>query len=255
MSTSIMTAPAIGSTWKFDLSRHEGEADPIEPEAPEDADEDTEAEDLLAEAVAEDDEELDGADALGDKGKAAIQRMKEQLKAAKQDAAQTRKARAEAAASKKRADDLARKVQEFEDRDKSELERAQAESERAQTQAAKAVARAVSAEVRSVAVGQFADPTDAVDILMRDPSKYVDADGDINTDLIEADLADLLERKPHWSKPETPAPVAAPQPVKPKAKADPGQGSRGSASPVDFRTASKEEVDAELAKFRFRQRL
>lgn len=246
-------ASATGATWKFTLSRHDGEPDPVEAETPEGADEDIEAEDLLATAVADEDTpdepdngKPDKADALGAAGKRALERERRAAAAFKK----------EAADAKKRADDLARKVQEFEDRDKSELDKATAKAERLADQAAKATARAVSAEVRAQAVSQFADAGDAVDALMRDTSKYVDADGDINTDLIEADLADLLERKPHWAKPElaTPAAATPAAPAKAKPKADPAQGSRGTPAAVDFRNASKEDVEAELAKYRFRQR-
>lgn len=251
MSTSIMTAPAIGSTWKFDLSRHEGEPDPAEPEAPGGADEDAEAEELLAAAVADEDTpdepdngKPDGADALGAAGKKALDRMKAERAAAKK----------EAADAKKQAADLARKVQEFEDRDKSELDRANAKAERLAEQASKATARAVSAEVRAQAVGQFADASDAVDALMRDPSKYLDSDGDINTDLIEADLADLLDRKPHWGK-AAPAPAAAaPAVQKKQPRPDLSQGSRGTPAAVDYRTASDEEFTAALAEFGVRRR-
>lgn len=254
MSTEL-TAPATGATWKFNLSRHDedpagdGNGADDAPEA-DDTDDDAEAEGLLADAVADGDDEDDSVDdagkpeRLGEAGKKALDRMKAERNAAKKAALDA----------KRQAADLARKVQEFEDRDKSDLDKANAKAERLATQAAKATQRAVSAEVRSLAVGQFADAGDAVDVLMRDASKYVDSDGEIDTDLIEADLADLLERKPHWAKPE-PAPAASPQPQRPKAKPDPSQGSRGPVAPVDFRTASRDEVDAELAKFRFRQRL
>src|SRR5690606_24279189 len=58
--------------------------------------------------------------------------------------------------------------------------------------------RAVRAEVRAVAAADFADPADAVAFL--DLSAYVDDDGEIDSDRIKADLADLLERKPHLAK-------------------------------------------------------
>ncbi|MFD1278075.1 hypothetical protein ACFQ51_57020, partial [Streptomyces kaempferi] len=89
-------------------------------------------------------------------------------------------------------------------------------------------------------------------VLMRDPSQYVDSDGEIDTDAIETALSDLLERKPHWARPEPAAPVAE---SKPKPKPDPGQGSRGAPAPVDYRSASKDEVAAELAKYGYRQRV
>jgi hypothetical protein len=109
----------------------------------------------------------------------------------------------------------------------------------------------VAAEVRAAA-GEFADPTDAVDVLMRDPSQYVDSDGEIDTDAIETALSDLLERKPHWARPEPAAP--APE-KKPQPKPDPGQGSRGAPAPVNYLEASKDQVAAELAKYGYRQRV
>jgi hypothetical protein len=160
-------------------------------------------------------------------------------------------AKKEAAAAKKQAAELARKVAEFEDAQKTESEKLEAKAERAAQREAKATARAVAAEVKAAA-GEFADPADAVDVLMRDPSQYVDADGEIDTEAIEAALSDLLERKPHWARPE---PVSAAPEKKPQPKPDPGQGSRGAPAPVNYLEASKDEVAAELAKYGYRQRV
>lgn len=273
MSTSEMKAPATGATW-FNLRRHDGEESDTAPEPAEgDTDAgDDDAQQMLADALddASEEEEIEGADQLGDAGKQALQRMKEQLKQAKkelgelkestgsrtgkQDSNEVRRARKEAADARKRASDLERKVQEFEDAKKSDLEKATGQAERAQQQAAKAVARAVSSEIKVAAGGTFADASDAVDVLMRDPSKYVDSEGEIDTDAIDADLADLLERKPHWGKPERAAAPAAAAESKPKPKPDLGQGSRGGAARVDFRDASDEDVAAELARYGVRKR-
>lgn len=237
--------PAAQSVGWFQLNRHE-DPDPADPEpAPDPVDDpaDPEPDPAADPADPEPDPEPDpeGADKLGDEGKKALDRMKAERAAAK------RAAQAE----KKRADDLARKVQEFEDAQKSESEKLAAQAERSAKQAAKATARAVAAEVRAAA-GEFADPADAVDVLMRDPSQYVDADGEIDTEAIEAALSDLLERKPHWAKPEPAAPVPE---AKPKPKPDPGQGSRGAPKPVNYLDASKDEVAAELARYGYRQRV
>lgn len=258
MSTIEMKAPATGATW-FNLHRHDGEEGDNPPEPPETSDgddgDDDDAQQMLADALDDDTgDESDDADdregkpdaakGLGAAGKKALDRMKAERAAAKKTAA----------AEKKRADDLARQVEEFKDRDRTAAEKLEAKAERAQQQATKAVARAVTAEVKVLAVGKFADPSDAVDVLMRDPAKYVDSDGDIDVEAIDADLADLLERKPHWAKPE-PVPAAAPEAQqKPKPKPDPGQGSRGGPAKVDFRTASDEEYAAELAKYGVRRR-
>ncbi|WP_405673265.1 hypothetical protein [Streptomyces sp. NBC_01530] len=247
-TTRTRWLPAAQSVGWFRLDRHE-DPDPAKPEPdpepaadPADPDPDPEPDPVGDPVDPEPDPEPEGTDKLGDEGKKALDRMKAERAAAKKTAA----------AEKKRADDLARKVQEFEDAQKTESEKLAAKAERSAQQAAKAVARAVSSEVKVLAVGQFADPSDAVDVLMRDPSKYVDSDGEIDTDAIEVDLTDLLERKPHWAKPEPAAPAAEP---KPKPKPDPGQGSRGAPAPVDYRTAPKDEVAAELAKFGYRQRV
>ncbi|MFF7991762.1 hypothetical protein ACFZDG_18455 [Kitasatospora xanthocidica] len=169
----------------------------------------------------------DGSEALGDKGKQALDRMKADRSAAK----------AEAAAERKRADELAAKVAEFEDRDKTELERATATSEAATRRAEAATARAVRAEVKALAADGFADPTDAAAFL--DLTQYAGTDGEIDTDRIAADLADLLKTKPHLAKP-----VDGPRGPRP----DPGQGARPPVPPTDFRTADRASFQAELAR-------
>lgn len=247
---SDVRIPAIGVSWfnplRFDEPVVTDPAtDPAatEPEEP-------------AEEPAEEPEEAEEPDeGLGEAGKRALDRMKTERAAAKKEAAAEKKA---AIAARKELAELTRKVQEFEDGKKSDLEKAQAQAERSAELAAKAVARAVQSEIKVSASGQFADPSDATDVLMKDPSKYVSADGEIDTDAIEADLAELLERKPHWAKPE-PAAKADPEAdpakaVKKTLKPDPGQGSRGPVAPVDYRNASKADLDAELAKYRYRQR-
>ena len=247
MSTEIEKVPATGITW-FNLTRHddpEPAPDP-DPEPAADPDEDPapEGEPDLDPADPEPESEPEGADKLGDEGKRALDAMKRERAAAKK----------EAAAAKKEAAELARKVAEFEDRDKSELEKAQAKADRSEKQAALAVARSVRSEIKVAAGSTFADVSDATDVLMRDPSKYVDAEGDVDTDAIETDLADLLERKPHWAKPEPAAAVVEPEAKKPKPRPDPGQGSRGAPAPKSFLEASDDEVAAELAKVGYRQR-
>lgn len=247
-TTRTRWLPAAQSVGWFRLDRHE-DPDPADPEPtpdpaadPEDPDPDPEPDPAGDPAGPESDPEPEGAEQLGDAGKKALDKMKAEKVAAKREAAEERR---KAAA-------LAKKVAEYEDAQKSESEKLAAQAERSAKQAAKATARAVAAEVRAAA-GEFADPADAVDVLMRDPSQYVDADGEIDTDAIEAALTDLLERKPHWAKPEPAAPPAPEQ--KPKPKPDPGQGSRGGPAPVNYLNASKDEVAAELAKYGYRQRV
>lgn len=251
-ATRTRWLPAAQSVGWFRLDRHE-DPDPADPEpapdpAADPADPDPDPEPDPADPDPEDDPE--GADQLGDAGKKALDKMKAEKAEAKKEAAAAKK---QAADERRKAAELARKVAEFEDRDKSELEKAQAKAERSEKQATEAVARSVRSEIKVAASGTFADVSDAIDVLMRDPSKYVDADGDIDTETIEADLADLLERKPHWGKPEPVAEVD-PEVKKQKLKPDLGQGSRGGSAKVDYRTASDEDVQAELAKIGFRKR-
>ena len=209
--------PAAQSAW-FSLSRHDdpdpADPEPVEPEGDPDPEPQPE-------------EDPEGADKLGDAGKRALDAMKRERAAAKKEAADARK----------RAEVAERRVQEFEDRDKSELEKATTKAERLAEQAAKATKRAVLAEVRAAAA-EFADPEDAAAFL--DLAAYAGDDGEIDTEAISADLAGLLERKPHLRR------QAAEPPKKPAPKPDPGQGSRPN-PPTDFRTADRAALDAELA--------
>ncbi|MEV5138435.1 hypothetical protein AB0K71_05755 [Streptomyces syringium] len=211
---------AHGADW-FQLTRHD-DPDPTEPDpaAPDDQD---------PEDGADPDPDPEGADQLGDAGKKALDRMKAEKAAAKK----------EAAAAKKTAAEAQRRIAEFEDRDKTDLDKATAKAEKAEALARAATERAVKAEVKAMASDQFADPTDTA--LLGDLSRYVDDDGEIDTDAIETDLAALLERKPHLRK-------ATPEPKKRAPRPDPGQGSRPDDPPTDFRTAGREDLQAELAK-------
>ncbi|MFD5509017.1 hypothetical protein ACFWIB_14740 [Streptomyces sp. NPDC127051] len=214
--TSWLPTAAHGAVW-FQLNRHD-DPEPADPPTPEPAPEPDDPE-----------PDPDGADSLGDKGKQALDRMK----------AEKAEAKRAAAAEKKRADDLARKVAEFEDRDKSELDRATDKAQKAADRADRATRRAVLAEVKAAAAA-FADPEDAAAFL--DLASYASDDGEIDTDAIATDLAALLERKPHLKR------QAAEAPKPPAPKPDPGQGPRPNDPPADFRTASRDELQAELAK-------
>ncbi|MFJ2174338.1 hypothetical protein ACIOHE_15670 [Streptomyces sp. NPDC087851] len=229
-STRTAWLPAAHGTppaW-FRLGRHDDPApktpEPADPAGPEPKD--PEPKDSA------DDPDPEGADQLGDAGKRALAAMKAEKAQAKKDAAEARKTAADALA----------RVQEFEDRDKSELDKATAKADKAEARAAVATSRAVKAEVKVLAA-DFIDPTDAEQI--GDLSRYVDSDGEIDTDAIASDLAALLERKPHLRKQP-----AAPKDEKQKTpKPDPGQGPRPPEPPADFRTASPEEYRAALAKY------
>ncbi|MFJ8474208.1 hypothetical protein [Kitasatospora sp. NPDC094011] len=175
----------------------------------------------------------DGAAALGDAGKKALDAMK----------AERATAKAEAAEQRKRAEELAAKVSEFEDRDRTDLEKATAAAEQASKRAEAATARAVRAEVKALAAAAFADADDAAAFL--NLAKYTDTVGDIDTGAIQADLTALLERKPHLARP-----ADGPRGPRP----DPSQGARPPAPPADYRTADRSALDAELAKYGVRLR-
>ncbi|MDH2424742.1 hypothetical protein [Sphaerisporangium sp. TRM90804] len=125
---------------------------------------------------------------LGTAGKAALE--------------QERKARREAEKARREADrarrELEKQLQEFQDRDKSDTEKAVARAEGAEKRVAGLLQRAVRAEVRALATDRFADPEDAMAFL--DLATYSDEEGEIDAAQIKADLADLLERKPHLAK-------------------------------------------------------
>ncbi|MGW4802996.1 hypothetical protein [Kitasatospora sp. NPDC004272] len=244
--------PATAPSW-FDLARHDDPDPALEPEPA--SEPGNEPDDTDPDPASKNDPDggdpnprpkpkdpakpKDPDDGLRDKGKNAIDRMKAELAAEK-------RARQAAEA----------KTREYEDRDKSDLEKATTKAERLEKIAAKAAARAVAAEIKSNAREHFADPTDAAEVLMRHVDKYVDGDGEIDNDAIQRDLEDLLERKPHWAKPvPAPAPVPEPAaPARPAAKPDPGQGQRPSAPPTDYRNVSVEDRDAFLSSIGYRFR-
>lgn len=110
----------------------------------------------------------------------------------------------------------------LEEASKTETQRAQEEATRWQTEAQTWRTRAVSSRVETLAADQFADPSDAL-AAVGDAAKYLGAGGEINEDAIRADLAELLEKKPHWRKPEG-------APVRRIPAPNPAQGSGGTAA-------------------------
>jgi len=150
--------------------------------------------------------------------------------------AQEREARKAAAAEAKKAreelDAAQRKIQEFEDAQKSELEKAQAAAERAAAREKAANLRAVTSDIRSAAIAAEAvRPADVVDLLTRDPEKYI-TDSGIDAEAIEAAVTAALAERPHWVKQAAPDPVKAP--AKPAPKPDPSQGPQPTSSVKDF---------------------
>lgn len=210
--------------WTFDLARFDEPdppADPVDPPA-----------DPPADPPSDPPADPDPKPDKGEKGKdAEIAKWK----------AMARKHEAAAKANS----DAAKKLADIEEAQKTETQKLADAKEAAEKRAAMATERAVRAEVKALAANEFADPTDAVDALKA--SDFVDANGDVDVDAIQAKLSELLEAKPHWKK------VTAPS-APPKPKPDPSQGPRQPATPTDYLTAPREEFEAELAKLGVRPR-
>lgn len=113
-------------------------------------------------------------------------------------------------------DDAQRKIAEYdrlEQASKTDLERKTEEVNRWQAEAEKWRKTSVGSQIQALAATEFADPTDAVNAL--DPTKYLGAGGEVDEAAIKADLAALLEAKPHYRRvtepfgPRIPAPNPA----------------------------------------------
>lgn len=226
-----MNHPYVGMPW-FDLGRHD-DPDP----APEPEPTDPQAEPAPEPPVADPDPDPEGADQLGEPGKKALATMKAEKAEAKREAAEARK---RAAAAEKR-------VAEYEDRDKSDLDKATDRADKATARAEAATKRAVLAEVKAQAADLFEDRDDARVNLADKLGSYIGDDGEIDEDAIAADLAAVLEKKPHLRK-------KAAEPEKKGPKPDPGQGPRPPAPPTDYRTSSREDYERELARYGVRSR-
>ena len=131
----------------------------------------------------------------------------------KQAEAKIRKANSEAANLRKRLKEqepqLA-ELQRIKDSEKTESERLNDQLEAAKQQIASTRQRLAKSRVQALAGSSFADPEDAVGAL--DLGSYIDSDGDIDEAAIEADLQELLERKPHWAKAQPPEGPRRPAP-------------------------------------------
>lgn len=117
--------------------------------------------------------------------------------------AELRKKNSEAANLRKRLKEqepLLAELQQRKDAEKSDTDRLSDQLTQAQEQVAKTRLRLVRTQVQALAMTGFADPEDAVGAL--DLDSYIDSDGDIDEAAIKADLDALLERKPHWAKPQ-----------------------------------------------------
>ncbi|HEY9412226.1 MAG TPA: cell envelope integrity protein TolA [Jiangellaceae bacterium] len=244
MASTLMDATSVTHDTWFDLFRHDEDATSEESGATDTA----ETEEAAAEDPTKVETDGDKADeGLGEAGKRALAETRAERNKAKKEASDLRKALAE---ERKQLAEKAKRLAEFEDKDKSETEKlvqraeqAQKKAEEAEARVQAALARAVKAEVKAFAAGQFADPEDASAFL--NLADYAGEDGEVDVESIKADLESLLERKPHLRKA---APATEEQPKKPKPKPDPSQGSRKEPGPLDFRTADKATLDAELQK-------
>lgn len=178
------------------------------------------------------------ADKLGEGGTKALETERAARKAAE---AEARRLKGEAA-------DALAKVQAFEDAQKSELEKAQAAAERAQQAVEAANRRAVTAEIKAAAADRFDDADVVLALVGQDPTVYVTAAGDVDTDAIGKALTDLADRKPKLLK-QAPAPVPEREEPKTPKVPDPGQGPRGASPEVDLMKATEEEFRTALARF------
>lgn len=131
------------------------------------------------------------------------------------------KARGEAANYRTKLREAEPKLSEYDrlvEASKSDLEKAQEAAAKNEARATSLLTRAVKAEVKALAAEGFADPDDAATAL--DPSKYATTEGDVDTEAIKADLAALLERKPHWAK-SGQAPALRPNPAQGRSASPP----------------------------------
>ena len=118
------------------------------------------------------------------------------------------KHRNNAKAEKQRADELAAKLKEIEDKDKSELEKAQSDLKEAQERLVKLEETTKTQAVRlaffeSGAAAQFRNPATALK-LMKDDLKDItpDEDGEVDVKAIKTAADDLLKREPYLGKDE-----------------------------------------------------
>lgn len=124
--------------------------------------------------------------ALADKGKQALDRMKEQREAAKAEATAAR-------------EELARVKDEFAAKAKPQIDEQSIDNARREaTDAATEVAnkRLVRAELKSAAKGVLANPADA--LLFIDPKQFaVDSDGEVDQAALNDAIASLIETRPY----------------------------------------------------------
>lgn len=143
------------------------------------------AEDVPAEPTEQPAETHEGEDALGDKGKLALDRMKAERNEARTRNRETAKA----------LDDMRAELERLKSGEQeSETERKVREAEAAAV--TRANERILRAELRAAAAGKLADPADALKFL--DLSAFeVNADGEVDADALAESITDLVEKKPY----------------------------------------------------------
>jgi hypothetical protein len=130
-------------------------------------------------------------------------------------------------------DDAARKLAEYdrlEQASKTDLQRATEELTRWQAETEKWRTTSVANRIEALAGQDFADPSDAATAI-GDPARFISSGGVIDEAAIKAELAGVLEKKPHWRRQETSTGPRLPAP-------NTAQGRNGAAAP------SKEAVFA-----------
>jgi len=134
--------------------------------------------------------------------------------------------RAQRQAVERKAAEYERQIKAAADAQMSAEEKANEKAREAEAKAEGYRDRAVKSEVRALAAAEFADPEDAAAFL--DLSHYLDDQGDVDTAAIKADLAALLERKPHLARSGRPGP-----------RPDASQGSGGNGRPAPATDSDK----------------
>jgi hypothetical protein len=174
--------------------------------------------------------EENGTAEAGDAQEAADGKQEESFDRKKFEA-ELRKKNSEAANLRKRLKDqepLLAELQRIKDSEKTESQRLNDQLARATEQVTKTRQRLVRTQVQAFAMGSFADPEDAVGAL--DLGSYIDSDGEIDEAAIKADLEALLERKPHWAKPQPPEGPRRPAPDRTQAS---GANNQRAKDPAD----------------------
>ena len=177
---------------------------------------------------------IEGEDALGDKGKKALDEMKAKWREAE------KKAKAAQEALNKREAEIALKDKPVEEQ---ALEAARAEARAEATE--KANERILRADLRAAATGKLADPTDAA--LYIDLKQFtVTEDGDTDIEALNDAIDELLTRKAH---------LAAQKPNRFDGDAD--QGAKGkSAKPAQVTAADLDNMtESEINRARREGRL